>query len=297
MNVSLRQLRAFVAVAECGSFTAAARQLHITQSALSLLIKELETDLGARLLERTTRSVRISEVGEAFLPLVNGVLQDLERALLSVADLRDLKRGVVRIAAPQLMSLTMLPTVLAAHRARHPGIQARIVECLMEELEAKVASGEADLGIGPERTVGPDIEVIALMKLPVMLVCPRRHALAKMKRVTWRDVLAYPFVAQRGGYSARINQDLHAWSKDMSLRPHVEVTYVTTALSMVGSGLGVTASPSHVRPLATSFGLHMRPIVEPKMVREFCVFVPRRRGLNPAAASMLACIRDVAKKR
>src|SRR5689334_11913980 len=123
MNVSLRQLRAFVAVCDTGSFTGAARQLHITQSALSLLIKDLETELGIRLLERTTRNVRLSEAGASFRPLVNGVLQDLERAIASVADLRDLKRGVARIAAPQLMSLTLLPQVLPTHRARHPGVQ------------------------------------------------------------------------------------------------------------------------------------------------------------------------------
>jgi DNA-binding transcriptional LysR family regulator len=211
-----------------GSFTGAAKRLHITQSALSLLIKDLETELGVRLLERTTRTVRLSDVGMSFRPLVHGVLQDLERAVASVADLRDLKRGVARIAAPQLMSLTLLPQVLATHRSRHPGVQARIVECLMEQLEAKVLSGEADLGVGPERTVGPDIELIALMKAPVMLVCPKRHPLATARRVTWKDVVAQPFIAQGGEYSARIDRDLHAWSKDLSLRPTDEVTYLTT---------------------------------------------------------------------
>jgi len=297
MNVSLRQLRAFVAVCDTGSFTGAARQLHITQSALSLLIKDLETELGIRLLERTTRNVRLSEAGASFRPLVNGVLQDLERAIASVADLRDLKRGVARIAAPQLMSLTLLPQVLPTHRARHPGVQTRIVECLMEQLETKVLSGEADLGIGPERTVGPDIELVALMKAPVMLVCPKRHPLATARRVTWKDVAAQPFIAQGGEYTARIDRDLHAWSKDLSLRPTDEVTYLTTALSLVASGLGVTASPGHVRRLAQSFGLAMRPIVDPKMVRQFCVFLPKKRGLNPAAASLLASLQDIARKQ
>jgi len=149
MNLTLRQLRAFVAVAEAGSFTGAAKQFPLTQSALSLLVKDLEADLRVRLLDRTTRAVRLSEAGQAFLPLVRDVLADLERAVGSVADLRDLKRGVARIAGPQLMSLTLFPPVLAQHRARHPGVQARIVECLMEELEEKVLVGEADLGVGP----------------------------------------------------------------------------------------------------------------------------------------------------
>ena len=144
MNVSLRQLRAFVAVAELESFTGAAQQLHITQSALSLLVKDLESELGIRLLDRTTRSVRLAEAGHAFLPFVVGVLEDLERAIDSVADLRDLKRGVARIAAPQLMSLTLLPTALAAHRARHPGPR-----------ENRRMPDGATRGAGAERRGGP----------------------------------------------------------------------------------------------------------------------------------------------
>jgi DNA-binding transcriptional LysR family regulator len=295
MNVTLRQLRAFVAVAESGSFTGAAKKLPVTQSALSLLIKDLEAQLRVRLLDRTTRAVRLTEAGHAFLPLVQGVLADLARAMTSVADLRDLRRGVARIAGPQLMSLTLFPTVLARHRARHPGVQARIVECLMEELEQKVLVGEADLGVGPERTVGPDIELVPLMRAPVMLVCPAAHRLARARRVAWKDVVAQPFVAQRGEYTARIQRDLHAWSKDLVLAPTDEVTYLTTALSLVASGLGVTASPAHVRRLASSFGLVMRPVVEPTMMRDFCVFLPRRRPLTPAAESLFSCLEEVAR--
>jgi DNA-binding transcriptional LysR family regulator len=186
--------------------------------------------------------------------------------------------------------------VLARHRARHPGVQARIVECLMEDLEQKVLVGEADLGVGPERTVGPDIELVPLMHAPVMLVCPAGHRLARARRVTWKDVVAQPFVAQRGEYTARIQRDLHAWSKELALLPTDEVTYLTTALSLVASGLGVTASPSHVRRLASSFGLVMRPVVEPRMTRDFCVFLPRRRPLTPAAHSLFACLQEVAQQ-
>lgn len=296
MNVSLRHLRAFVATAKAGSFSAAAKQLHVTQSALSVLVKDLEGDLGVRLLDRTTRNVRVSEVGQAFLPLVSRILQDLEHAIRGVADLRDLKRGVARIAAPQLMSVTLVPSVLATHRARYPGVEVRIVECLMEEVEAKLVSGEADLSVGPERIVGSGVEVIPLMKLPVMLVCPKRHPLATARRVTWADVVAQPFVAQHGDYRALIDSDLHNWSKELKLKPTDEVTYLTTALALVSAGLGVTACPSHVRKLAASFGLAMRPIVNPKMVRRFCVFVPRGRDLSPAAVSLLACLKDVARE-
>ena len=80
MNVSLRQMRAFVAVARCASFTGAAKELNLTQSALSLLIKDLESELGVRLIERTTRAVALSDVGSELLPSINQVLQDLDQS-------------------------------------------------------------------------------------------------------------------------------------------------------------------------------------------------------------------------
>ncbi len=188
-----------------------------------------------------------------------------------------------------------MPAVLAAHRSRFPDIQARIVECLMEDVEDKVASGEADLGLGPERAVGSEVEVIRLMNLPVMLVCPKRHPLATALRVTWADVLAQPFIAQSGQYRALIDLDLRNWSKDLALDPAHEVIFLTTAMALVSAGLGVTASPRHVRKLATSFGLTMRPIINPKMTRRFCVFLPRSRELTPAAKSLLICLKEVAR--
>ena len=133
MNISLRHLRAFAAISRAGSFTVAANQLHVSQSALSVLVKDLEDDLGVCLLDRTTRNVRVSEVGLAFLPQVQRILEDLEHAIHSIADLRDLKRGVARIAAPQLMSVTLVPSVLAAHRARN-------IASLIDDLNALRAS-------------------------------------------------------------------------------------------------------------------------------------------------------------
>ena len=295
MNVSLRQMRAFVAVARRASFTGAAKELNLTQSALSLLIKDLESELGVRLIERTTRAVALSDVGRELLPSINQVLQDLDRAILSVADLKDLKRGIARIAAPQVMSLARLPAVLVAHAAQNPGVQVRIIECQMEQIEARIIVGEADFGVGPERAVGTDIEVLPLVKVPVMLVCSKQHPLARKQRVTWKDVLAHPFIALRGEYGAQIDRDLHAFSKDLSLNPLHEVTYITTALSMVHSGLGVTACPTDARRLANSYDLMMRPVVEPEMVRELCIYLRRGRALSPAATSLLECVQQLAR--
>src|SRR3989338_5989400 len=132
MNVTLRQLRAFVALAKTCSFTEAAASLHVTQSALSGLIKELEQTLGVQVVNRSTRKVGLAEVGREFYPLAARLLQDLDGALDTIADLKALKRGLVRIAAPQLMSASVLPEVIAGFRQQHPDIEIRLLDCMVE---------------------------------------------------------------------------------------------------------------------------------------------------------------------
>jgi DNA-binding transcriptional LysR family regulator len=125
MHVTLRQLRAFMAVVETGSFSEAAKSMHLSQAALSGLIKELETRVGVRLLDRDTRSVALSTVGEAFEPMVGRVLAGLDDALDSLTNLKELRRGVVRVAAPEPLSCTLLPELIATYNSSHPGVDIR----------------------------------------------------------------------------------------------------------------------------------------------------------------------------
>jgi len=141
MNVTLRQLRAFVALAHTASFTDAATRLHVTQSALSGLIKELEQTLGVQVVNRSTRRVSLSEVGREFYPLVARLLQDLDGALDTISDLKELKRGLVRFAAPQLMSASVLPEVIAGFSKECPDIEVRLLDCMVDHVLSKVQSG------------------------------------------------------------------------------------------------------------------------------------------------------------
>ncbi|MEF9927574.1 MAG: LysR family transcriptional regulator, partial [Massilia sp.] len=148
-------MRAFVALARTGNFTLAAQTLHVTQSALSGLIKELEQTLDARVVDRSTRRIGLTDIGRELLPLFSQIIDDLDGALANVADHTRLKKGVVRIAAPQLMACTLLPPSIAAYRAQHPEIVVRLADTEVEGVITRVLSGEADVGIGPERTPAP----------------------------------------------------------------------------------------------------------------------------------------------
>lgn len=288
MNPTLRQMRAFIALARTGSFTLAAEYMHVTQAALSGLIKELEQTLGVRVVDRSTRKIALTDVGRELYPLFSKMIDDLDGALVDIASQTQLKKGVVRIAAPQLMSCTLLPEVIAGYRAAFPDIQVRLVDCAVENVTGRVASGEVDFGIGPEREPSAQIDAAVLFDMPFVLVFPRAHPLAQRTRVTWSDLSHYPFISLQGQFTERLLSDMHSSLRDVPLNPANEVTFMTTALAMVAAGLGVTVCLPYAKPLVALHQLHMRQLHEPELTRRFFVYRRANRSLSPAAESFIA---------
>jgi DNA-binding transcriptional LysR family regulator len=280
-------MRAFIALARTGSFTLAAEYLHVTQAALSGLIKELEQTLGIRVVDRSTRKIALTEVGRELYPLFSKMIDDLDGALLDIASQSALKKGVVRIAAPQLMSCTLLPEVIAAYRAAHPEIQVRLVDCAVENVTARVFSGEVDVAIGPERDPTSQIDAAVLFEMPFVMVFPRQHPLAQRERVTWADLSDHPFISLQGQFTERLLSDMHSSLRDVPLNPANEVTFMTTALAMVSAGLGVTVCLPYAEPLVRLYQLTMRQLHEPELTRRFFVYRRQNRSLSPAAQSFI----------
>jgi len=237
-------MRAFVALARTGTFTLAAQTLHVTQSALSGLIKELEQTLDARVVDRSTRRIGLTEIGRELLPLFSQIIDDLDGALANVADHTRLKKGVVRIAAPHV-------------------------------------------GIGPERTPAPPLLARELFTMPFALVFPHQHPLAALERVTWQDAAAYPFISLQGQFTDLLLDAVQPTGTGIALTPAHEVTFMTTALAMVSAGLGVTVCLPYAEPLATLYGLTMRPLDAPSVQRRFFVYTRLGRSLSPAVESYL----------
>jgi DNA-binding transcriptional LysR family regulator len=291
MNPSLRQMRALVAIAKTGSFTLAADYLHVTQSALSGQIKELEQLLGVTVIERTTRKAQLSELGRELYPLFDKMLQDLDGAMADIASRKALKKGMVRIAAPQMLSCTLLPEVIAAYRAAHPEVQVRLVDCPLETVTGRVFSGEVDFGIGPERDPSAEIDGAPLFEMPFVLVYPPGHPLEHKERVTWSDVSDYPFISLQGQFTERLLRDMHVSFRELSLSPYNEVTFMTTALAMVNARLGITVCLPYAEQMVQLYGLQMRQLYEPELNRRFFVYTKSARALSPAAESFVAFLR------
>jgi DNA-binding transcriptional LysR family regulator len=284
-NITLRQLRAFVTVADTSGFAAASRRLHLTPSALSLLIKEMEGTLGVRLFNRTTRTTALSLAGTEFYPLAKKVLDDLDRAVESTQDLEQKKRGTVRIACTPLYASTLLPELILRYRKQFPAIAIYVLDSLHQQALARVASGEADLGIAPQRPSPPELVQESLFKDRMALICPKNHPLAARKRVTWQRVLQEPFVSLTQDFTTHLQADLFKHSSELVLNPAHSVSFITTALGMVQWGHGVTVQPVRALPLISPFRLVSRPISEPVVYRHLSLFYKRGVELSPAAKS------------
>ena len=287
MSVTLRQLRAFVAVARSGSFTLAAESLFITQSALSGLIKDFEQALGLRVIDRNTRRTRLSDVGSELYPLIEKILNDLDRVMEEVAQRQALKTGVVRVAAPQLMASTLLPELVAAYAKTHPSIRIKIVDCAVESVMSRVFSGEVDFGIGPERDPNSDIMATTLFRGPFMVAFPSGHPLEALETVRWAEVLKYPITTLQGQFTERLAFDLRSGKRKLQFAPAHQVAFLSTALAMVNAGLGITVCIDYARPLVELYGLQLRPLSDPEIFRVFYVFQRQGRTLSPAAESFL----------
>jgi DNA-binding transcriptional LysR family regulator len=291
MNLTLRQLRAFAAVAETGSFTAAAASLHLTQSALSVLVRELEREMGVQLFDRHTRRVLLSEAGREFQPSVQRLLADLASAVAGVTELRDQKKGVLRLAAPQLMACTLMPRVIAAYGARYPDIDVRLADTLPEHLLDGLLSGEAELAVGQDVPVDTTIERRSLFRDRHWLICPPSHPLARRRKVRWSELVPYTFIAPTRDFRQRVLPELEPEARAFMLRATTqEVSYMTTALGMVASGLGLTVCPTYSASLVRAHGLQMVRLESPDFHREVCVYSAARRSLSPAAAGFVGML-------
>jgi DNA-binding transcriptional LysR family regulator len=165
-NVSLRQLRAFVSVAEAGSFTAAAVGLRITQSAISALIRDLEIELGLQVFDRTTRAVRLTEPGQELLPTARRLLIDLQAAITSSRELATKKRGRVRIAATPLFCSLFLPEIILDYRMHFPGVEIIVRDRAAGSIATLVDDGEVDLGIGTPPMDDLSLDIDSLIPAP-----------------------------------------------------------------------------------------------------------------------------------
>lgn len=282
-NVSLKQLRAFVVVAQEKNFTNAAVLLHVTQAAVSLLLHELEKELGVRLLDRTSRQAELTDAGAEFLPTAYQLLQDLSTAIADAKDLSSRRRGRVGIAASPLLCALLLPPIIAAYKRSFPQIAVVLRDSPSGQVRRLVEEDAVEFGLSTPVGSGDIVAGETVMLDEVLLIAPAGHPLACAESVSWSDIARHPLVALTQMNGTRQLADRSALEAGVRLTPQYEVAQVWTAIGMVAAGLGVAFVPGYSARVLDSHHvvtcrLQGRPITRP-----IALLHRRARSLSPAA--------------
>lgn len=296
MNVSLRQLRVFQAVAAQASFTRAGDQIGLTQPAVSRCVTELEQQLGLKLLDRTTREVVLTEAGRSLAARLERVLDELDAMLLDVRGLATQRQGRVRVASSPTLSANLLPDCIARCRLEHPGLELVLLDRIQHDALASVLAGEVDFGVVIDPVQSADLHAETILTEPFCLVCPATHALARRRSVRWTALAGEPLVLldHASGSRRLIDEALRAHGVQAPVAQ--EVGHPTTIFRMLDAGLGISVVPTLALPPGGLPGLVMRPLV-PRVERRVVLVRRRHRALAPVAQLAWDLVRRVADER
>lgn len=283
MNISTRQLQAFVAIARLGSFTRASDEIFVTQAGLSLMLKDLEMQVGARLFDRTTRSVHLTSAGEALLPTARSMLASWEAATSNVGQLAAAARQQISIGATPLVASSVLPLWLRGFQLAHPGIRVEVRDLDRRQILDGIEAGEIDLGLGAFFKPAVGIERQSLATFHLARVAPRAPSAAKPR--------ASAAAARRPAWSTLSGETLLVLSNDNPIQKLVDVHLrmlqtpptrsgalqnIQAIISMVEAGHGVAALPSFVAPACARYNVTVETLVKPLVPVEF--FVVSKKG-------------------
>lgn len=283
-DLSTRQLRAFLTLADTASFTRAAAACHLSQPAFSALIRALEEQVGLRLFDRSTRHVALTTEGAAFRPRAQRLLEEFDAALGGLRELAARERGRVSVALLPSLAAGWLPDVLAGFRATWPGITLSVADVLSEPCIERVQRGEADFALAAVRADTPELQAERFCADGFHLVLPAGHRLAKGPAPKPKDLHGEPFIHLSRTSSVR--QYLEA-----ALHPQVppatlEVDQLATVAGMVRAGLGLSIVPALTLYQFQGEGLRTRPLTWPGLSRQIYLVRRRDRGLSVAAQAL-----------
>jgi LysR family carnitine catabolism transcriptional activator len=281
-----RHLRAFTALADTGSFSLAAEAVHIGQPALSQAIAKLEEVVGVRLIERTTRSVRLTPAGEEFLIEARRVIEAYERMMLRGTEWAHLRRGRIELLTVPSMAHRLLPALVREFTAAHDGVSIEFHDHPDPVLRQRLERGEGDLAIlsqgGPVTASG----LLPFLRDRFRVVLPRDHALAAREVIDASQLAGERLILLRRGALFRSYMDAVISGLPLVQEP-IEVDQSGTLTGMVEAGLGVSLLPALSCPSPALRSVVSRPRTRPEVSRIIAFALPPDREPMPAVQAFV----------
>lgn len=293
MNVTQRQMQAFLAIARLSSFTRAAERLHITQSGLSAMMRDLEEQLKCRLFDRTTRSVALTTEGMQLVPVASRIVAELDAISDTINQLSSRAQRTLRVGVTPIIAAFVMPAAITAFQREYPDINVHIRDISRQAIQSGVASGELDAGFGAFFKAQSGIERTPLAAFMLAYVSPlekkakaSRHTAAPGK-TRWSALHGKPLLGLPSDNPVQelIEEQLRLIGRGGEDRPVYE--NFQTLLAMVEAGFGVTVLPSFIAPACQRYKVQMSLLTQPSVSLSFYEITKKGR-LRPEPLSALA---------
>jgi DNA-binding transcriptional LysR family regulator len=292
MYLSLSKLRTFVSVAQHRSFRKASEELHLSQPALSVHIRNLEEMLQIPLFHRTTRSVTLTDEGERFLIRARRALEELECGLIEIRDQAALLRGRVVVSCLPSIAYYALPPIIASFVKKHSEIEVQVFDELNVSLLQRVLSREADFGIGPYPEQNEDLQFTPILRDPFVAIVHDEHPLALRSEVRLKALLRFPIITLAQGTAVRSKLDRIFEEEGLVLKPAYETLHRATLCGMAQAGLGVAILPAMIQSMMNNSSLRSVKIVGPDIAREFGIIERRDQAQRPAVRAFISALQE-----
>jgi len=286
MNVTLKQVRAFVAIARTGSFAEACGLVHLSQPALSIAIKNLEETVGGKLLTRTTRTLALTPEGESFYPVAKRLLAEWDDALNDLHQRFSLSRGKVSIAAMPSFACNLLPQALHRFRIKFPAINITINDVIAEDVVDMVRNGRVELGVTFDPGEVEGLRFERLFEDRFVAVFATGHPLLEQAVVAMPQLVSSDLILLQHPSTIRALIENQLASAGITLRTAFETHQLATIGRMVATGLGVSIVPSLCTEQMQELGAHCRPLTAPSVSRRVGVLTRQRYPLSAASDAL-----------
>lgn len=283
INVSSRQLFTFLEIGRLGSFAKAAEQVALSPSGISMLVKELEEQVGARLFERTTRSVTLTEAGQRLLPVAERMVEELQAAASVIRGTQVAVRTRLDVAATPMVSASLMPRVVHEFMSHHPQVRVHLADVEVGVVRSRVLEGDADIGLGFFVKPATGLVRQPLCKFRLMRVSPPGSGPVGVgPSCPWSSLEELPLVGLPAENPIQALIEKHMSRSSRIAHERTTVNLLGTVIGMVQAGIGHAVIPSFALDECLRQGLSVAMLVEPAVTLE--LFMVTRRGMQPKPA-------------
>jgi len=294
---NLRYIRAFLTLARVGNFTRAAAEMYMSQSALTVQIRQLENDVGAILVNRGKRRISLTQAGQDVFASFERLIIDSEEIVSRTQAIAGLRRGLVSIAVLPTIASNLVPSAVKRFTDLYPGVVVQIRDLVAVKITESVKAEEVDFVIGGRPAMERWLLGSHLFTDRMGAFIPDAHPLESQPFVTLKQLSEVSLVLPRRDSSVREIVESAFKRERWSFKYAYEANYLSTALGLAKVGLGIAILPEMPTNSDDLQGITFVPIRRPELRRKIEVLRRSDRTLSPAALKMLEIIQDVARER